>query len=210
MTRLLIPLTGHLARAVSWWPLGVAIPLAVLAQAPVLATEPSLRAVLTGLWLAAGVLGAGAGFALPDLMAATVVTPVPRWVRQWLRIGLVLAPAVLIWAVLHAVVRWAVAPEVTWPGGFMILQAAVCGLLPMAAAAIGARHRGTATGALLGPAAQGLVLVVTLFFAERSSPWSMPSADGWTTAHRVWPVALIVVVLSLLLANREAAGPHGA
>lgn len=206
-----MPLIPHLARAVSWWPLGAAILLAVLAQVPAVASaEPSSWAVLTGLWLAAGVLGAGAGFALPDPMASTVVTPVSRWIRQWLRAGLVLLPAVLFWTLLYVVVRRAVAPVVTWPDGFVVLQAAVCGLLPVAAAAFGARYRDTATGALLGPVTQGVALVVTLFFTEPNSPWSLPAADGWTTAQRVWPLALLLVVLSLLLANREAAGPRGA
>ncbi|MEU8655968.1 hypothetical protein [Actinoplanes philippinensis] len=205
--RLLIP---HLARAVSWWPFGAAVALAVLAQVSVLADEPLDWAVLSGLWLAAGALGAGAGFALPDLMGSTVITPVPRWMRQWLRTGLVLLPAVLVWALIYVGVRETVKPELTWPAGFVILQAAVCGLLPIAAAAVGARHRNTAAGALAGPAVQGVLLVGSLFFTEQESPWAMPGPAGWTAAQHGWPVALVLALVILLLANRESTSPASA
>ncbi|MFC4066039.1 hypothetical protein ACFO0C_13960 [Actinoplanes subglobosus] len=207
MVLLLVP---RLARAVSWWPLGAAIALAVLAQVSVLAAEPLDWAVLSGLWLAAGVLGAGAGFALPDPMASTVITPVSRWVRQWLRAGLALVPAVLVWALIYVGVREAVRPEIVWPEGFVILQAAVCGLLPMAGAAVGARYRDTTTGAVVGPAVQGMLLVGSLFFSERASPWVMPGPEGWAVAQQVWPIALVLVLITFLLASRETKSPAGA
>ncbi|MFC7528965.1 hypothetical protein [Actinoplanes sp. GCM10030250] len=215
MSWLLVP---HLVRAVPWWPLVGAVSLAILAQLPLLAEEPSGRAVLTGLWLAAGVLGAAAAFALPDGMASTVITPVPRWVRQWLRTGLVVLPAGVVWALLYMAARHIAGPEAVGDGlvagagigagavggaGFVVLQAAVCGLLPVAVAAIGARYRDTASGALFGPVAQGMVLVGSLFFSDRASPWSVPGAGEWTTAHRVWPVALVLVLGTLLWGNRE-------
>lgn len=200
MSRLLIP---HLARAVPWWPLAAAVPLAILAQVRVLADDPPALAVLAGLWLAAGVLGAGAGFALPDLMASTVVTPVPRWVRQWLRTTLVLAPAAAVWASLYLAVRRAAAPELTWPDGIVVVQSAVCGLLPLAAAAVGSRFRDTATGALLGPLVQGVALVASLTVPAKSSPWSSPTSGEWSAAQGAWPAALVLVLLTLSLANRE-------
>jgi uncharacterized integral membrane protein len=205
-TRLLIP---HLVRAVPWWPFGAAVLLAVLAQMSVLAENPLDWAVLSGLWLAAGALGAGAGFALPDAMGSTAITPVSRWVRQWLRAALVLLPAVAVWALLYIGVRQAVASHITWPAGLVILQAAVCGLLPVAAAAVGARYRETTTGALVGPAAQGVLLVGSLFFTQQASPWLMPGPTGWTAAQQVWPIALALLLITLLLANRESTGPAG-
>ncbi|MEU4156217.1 hypothetical protein [Actinoplanes sp. NPDC026670] len=202
--RLLIP---HLLRAVPWWPLGAAALLAVLVQVSALAEKPLGWAVLAGLWVAAGALGAGAGFALPDPMGSTVITPVPRWVRQWLRAGLVLLPAVLVWVLIYVGVQAAVAPEITWPAGFVILQAAVCGLVPVAGAAVGARCRDTTTGALAGPGVQGVLLVGSLFFTEKASPWSMPGPDGWTVAQQAWPVGLALVSVTLVLANRESTSP---
>jgi hypothetical protein len=196
MSRLLVP---HLVAAASWWPLLAAVPLAALAQFAVLLDEPPERAVLTGLWLAAGVLGAGAAFALPDAMASTVITPVPRWVRQWLRTGLAVTPAGLIWISLYLLAERASGVDLT---GFVALQAAVCGLLPVAVTAVATRRRDSPSGALPGPVAQGVVLVGTLFLPDRSSPWSVPSGE-WTAVQRAWPVALALVLVTLLLANRE-------
>jgi hypothetical protein len=200
MTRLLLP---HLARAVPWPPLAAAALLAVAAQFPVLLDRPSAPAVLFGLRIAAAALGAAAGFALPDLMASTVVTPLARWRRQWLRLAVVLPPAVLLWTGLYLTVRGLVPPELTGPGGYVILQAAVCGLAPVAFAAAGARYRDTAPAALVGPVAQGVALVVTLFFRERSSPWQVPIDSRWTAAQRVWPAALVLLLAVLMAANRE-------
>ncbi|MBO3742002.1 hypothetical protein [Actinoplanes flavus] len=207
MTR---PLTLHLIRAVPWWPFAAAVALAVVAQLPVFLAEPPPTMIVIGLRLAAAVLGAAAGFALPDLMASTVISPTPRWRRQWLRLMVLLVPSVLVWTLLYLAVRDAAGPVATWPHGFVILQAAVCGLLPVAAAAVGARYRDEATGALSGPAVQGGVLVVSLFFTDRNSPWAVPAGDDWTTAQRCWPVALALVLVTLLAANRERPGSRPA
>lgn len=177
--------------------------LAILAQVPAIQEEPEPGPTVIGLRLAAAVLGVAAGFALPDLMAATVVTPVARWRRQWLRLAILLVPAVLVWVLIYAGVRIAVGPAVTWPAGFVILQAAVCGLVPVAAAAVGARYRAEASGALAGPTVQGVAMVVTLFFTDRSSPWLVPDSEVWSTAQRCWPFALLLVVATLLFGNRE-------
>ncbi|KUL26484.1 hypothetical protein [Actinoplanes awajinensis] len=200
MTRLLLP---HLARAVPWPPFVAAAVLAVVVQFPVLREDPSPAVVLFGLRFAAAVLGAAAGFALPDLMASTVVTPVPRWRRQWLRLGLLLFPAVLLWAGLHGAVGRLAGPEVTWSHGLVILQAAVCGLVSVTFAAVGARYRNTSGSALLGPAAQGIALVVSLFFTGDHSPWRVPAPGGWTAPQQVWPVAFVLLLAVLLTANRE-------
>ncbi|GAA2680615.1 hypothetical protein [Actinoplanes palleronii] len=201
MTRLLLP---HLARAVPWSPFAAAVLLAAVAQLPtLLRDDPAPTSVLFGLRIAAAALGAAAGFALPDLMASTVITPAPRWRRQWLRIALPLLPAVVLWAGLYLVVRGLVRPEMVWPDGFVVLQATVCGLLPVAFAALGARYRDTAVAALTGPVTQGVVLVGSLFLSDRSSPWTVPAAAGWTVAQRAWPVAFVLLLAVLLTANRE-------
>ncbi|MEV0896939.1 hypothetical protein [Actinoplanes sp. NPDC049802] len=207
MTR---PLTLHLIRAVPWLPLAAAVVLAIVAQLPVFLASPTPTMIVTGLRLAAAVLGAAVGFALPDLMASTVISPMPRWRRQWLRLMLLLVPSVLVWALLYLAVRNVLGSAATWPHGFVILQAAVCGLLPIAAAAVGARYRDEATGALLGPTVQGAVLVVSLFFTERSSPWPVPTGDDWTTAQRCWPAVLALALVTLLIANRELPGSRPA
>nr|GID90161.1 hypothetical protein Ade03nite_90850 [Actinoplanes derwentensis] len=186
-----------------WWPFAVAVLLALLVQVPVLQAESQLGMTVIGLRLAAAVLGAAAGFALPDLMAATVITPVARWRRQWLRLAILLVPAMLVWGLIYVGVRSTGGVGETWPAGFVILQAAVCGLLPVAAAAVGARYRPEATGVLFGPTVQGVVLVGTLFFSDQSSPWPIPVSNGWTAAQWCWPFALVLILATLLLANRE-------
>ncbi|GAA4940089.1 hypothetical protein [Actinoplanes utahensis] len=203
------PLLRHLIRSVPWWPFAAAMALALLVQYPVWSSpEPQSGTALFGLRLAAAVLGAAAGFALPDLMASTVVTPIARWRVQWLRLAVLLVPSALAWVVLHAVVRSAGGPAFTWPVDFVILQAAVCGLLPVAAAALGARYRDDPSGALLGPAAQGAAVVVSLFFTDSSSPWPAPVSTGWTPAQQSWPVVLVLVLAVLVVANRERAAPR--
>jgi hypothetical protein len=193
----------HLIRVVPWWTFASAVLLAVVVQIPAFRAEPQLGPVLIGLLLAAATLGAAVGFALPDLMASTVVTPVARWRRQWLRLAVPLVPATLLWAVLYMIVRSTVGPAVTWPDGFVILQAMVCGLLPVAATAMAARYRDDSLGGLAGPVTQGVALIGSLFFAERSSPWPPPTTADWSTAQRCWPVALVLVMIVLLAANRE-------
>jgi hypothetical protein len=200
VTRLL---ASHMARAMPWWTFALAVLLAVVLQFPALRPEPLLLPVLVGLRLAAAVLGAAVGFALPDLMASTVVTPVARWRRQWLRIAVPLVPATLVWAGLYLAVRHTVGSALTWPDGFVILQAAVCGLLPVAAVAAVVRFRDDSLGGLAGPVTQGVALVGTLFFIERSSPWPPPLSAEWATAQWSWPVALLLVLVVLLIANRE-------
>ena len=62
-----------LIHAISWWPLGAAVVLAVLGLLPPLLNEPSAGRALPGLRLAAAALGAAACFALPDPVAAAAV-----------------------------------------------------------------------------------------------------------------------------------------
>lgn len=192
-----------LARAVPWWPLAAATVLAVLSQLPAMLAEPAPGLALPGLRLAAAALGAAVCFALPDLMASTVMAPSPRWVRQWLRVGLTLLPAVAVWALLYLAVVAVSGRPVVGPTGYITLQAAVCGLIPLAAAAVAARYRDDLGAALTGPLVQGVALVGTLFFTGTKSPWPIPPETGWTTAQLCWPPALALSAAVLLLANRE-------
>ncbi|WP_213453333.1 hypothetical protein [Rhizomonospora bruguierae] len=201
--RLGMLLLKPLARAVPWWPLAAAATLAVLGQLPVLFAEPVAGLALPGLRLAAAALGAAACFALPDRMASTVLAPSPRWVRQWLRLALNLIPAVAVWVLLYLAVVAVGGRLVVEPAGYLTLQAAVCGLIPLAAAAVAARYRNNLGAALTGPLVQGVALVGTLFFPGTRSPWPIPPETGWTVAHLCWPPALVVSAAVLLFANRD-------
>lgn len=192
-----------LIQAISWWPLGAAVVLAVLGLLPPLLSEPATGLALPGLRLAAAALGAAVCFALPDRMASTVMTPSPRWLRQWLRLALVTLPAGAVWALL---LLWMIAAgdQVVEHSRFLMLQAAVCGLLPVAAAAVAVRRRDTMTAALAGPTTQGIALVGTLFFTGARSPWPIPTTPTWSTAQCSWLPALALTAATLLIANREA------
>ncbi|MFE9658307.1 hypothetical protein [Micromonospora sp. NPDC006431] len=201
--RLGILLARPLARAVPWWPLAAAAALAVLSQLPALLAEPAPGLALPGLRVAAAALGAAVCFALPDRMASTVMAPSPRWVRQWLRMALNLMPAAAVWALLYLAVVAVSGRLVVGPAGYLTLQAAVCGMIPLAAAAVAARYRDDLDAALTGPLVQGIALVGTLFFTGAKSPWPIPSETGWTAAQLCWPPALALSAAVLLLANRE-------
>ena len=190
-------------QAISWWPFGAAVVLAVLGLLPPLLSEAAAGWALPGLRLAAAALGAAACFALPDRMASTVMTPFPRWLRQWLRLALVLLPAGAVWALLLLGVHAARGGRAIGPPGFVLLQAAVCGLLPVAAAAVAVRREATVAAALAGPATQGVALVGTLFFAGTGSPWPVPATPAWSGPQRSWLPALALTAAVLLLANRE-------
>ncbi len=196
-------LTRPLARAVPWWPLAAAAALAVLSQLPALLAEPTPGLALPGLRLAAAALGAAVCFALPDRMASTVMAPSPRWIRQWLRVALVLLPATTVWVLLYLAIVAVNGQIVVGPIGPVTMQAAVCGLIPLAAAAVAARYRDDLGAASAGPLVQGVALVGTLFFTGTKSPWPIPQETGWTNAQLCWPPALALSAAVLLLANRE-------
>ncbi|WP_204034329.1 hypothetical protein [Micromonospora qiuiae] len=183
--------------------MAVAAALAVLSQLPVLLAEPAPGLAQPGLRLAAAALGAAVCFALPDRMASTVLAPSPRWVRQWLRVALNMMPAAALWALLYLAVVAVGGRLVVGPAGYLTLQAAVCGLIPVAAAAVAARYRDDLGAALAGPLVLGVALVGTLFFTGTRSPWPIPSEPEWTAAQLCWPSALALSAVALLLANRE-------
>ncbi|GAA5178598.1 hypothetical protein GCM10023322_06140 [Rugosimonospora acidiphila] len=201
--RLGLLLVRPLARAVPWWPLAAAAALAALSQLPALLAEPAPGLALPGLRLAAAGLGAAVCFAMPDRMASTVMAPSPRWLRQWLRVALTLLPAAVVWALLYRAVVAVGGRLVAGPAGYLTLQAAVCGLTPLAAAAVAARYRDELSAALTGPLVAGVALVGTLFFTGTRSPWPIPAQPGWTVAQLCWPVALAVNAAVLLFANRD-------
>lgn len=94
-------LLGPLARAIDWKPVLVTAVLSLgmaAAAMPGAVVEPGSAAVT--LRMAGVLLGAAAGFALVDVAAvATTVSPVPRWLRQWIRTLLVMGAAAAAWAV---------------------------------------------------------------------------------------------------------------
>ncbi len=167
---------------------------------PALLGAAAPAAPVWGLRIAAVLLGAGASFAMVDLMAPLTITPTPRWVRQWLRFTIVVIPAALVWAVLCLL---AVGTTPGLPVRDLVGEALVCALSGLAGAAVASRVGTSRTTALAGPAVQGLLVVASLFLTGRWSPWPLPGAPGWAVVHAGWWTAVPVLVAVLLAANRE-------
>lgn len=196
---LLRPLT----LAIPWGPLALAAALATLILLPALLDDPAPYAALLELRLAAVLLGAGASFAMTDRMAPTVVPATPRWLRQWLRLVIVVVPATLAWLALHSIAVVVLGADATAPAGDLAVEALVCGFTGVAGSAVAARYRHTSTGALAGPMTQFTLVAVTFFVDKQSSPWLPPGSSNWSTVHRYWLLGLPIIGLTLLLVNRD-------
>jgi len=191
-----------LIRAVPWRPPAVAAVMSGLAVLPALLDDPAPGVGLWGLRAAAMLFGAAASFAMVDRMAPLTVAPTPRWLRQWLRLTVVLVPAAAGWLVLYALVRGALGAAIG-PAGSVVVQAAVCGLTGLAGAAVAARYRHTSTAALAGPGTQAVLVAASLFLSGRYSPWSVPGEPSWTLVRPYWLAAMPIIVVVLFLANRD-------
>jgi hypothetical protein len=193
-----------LVRAVPWVPMVAAAGLALAANLPAWLGGSAPGAQVWGLRIAALSLGAAASFAMVDAMAPLTVTATPRWVRQWLRFTLVAVPAVAVWGVLCLLaVGTMPAGAPGLPVGDLVGEALACFLCGPAAAAVAARVGHTTTTALTGPAAQGLLVVGTLFLRGDRSPWPLPGQPSWPDVHIGWWAAVPAFALVLSAANRE-------
>ena len=216
-------LVGPLARIVPWVPAVTAAALALLALLPAVLGAPAPDTQVWGLRIAAVLLGAGASFAMVDMMIPLTVTPTPRWLRQWLRFVIALAPAAGFWWGLCLLAAASMPGD--GPGGVALalpvadlaVEAAVCGLVGVAGAAVAARSGHNRTTGLAGAAIQALLLAMSLVLSGGWSPWQLPPAGTWDQVHRYWSMALLVCAAVLLAANRDewpptlrrAGGPPG-
>lgn len=197
-----------LVRIVPWVPAATATALALLALLPAVLGGPAPDTQVWGLRIAAVLLGAGASFAMVDLLIPLAVTPTPRWLRQWLRFAIALVPAAAAWWGLYLLAAAsmpaaAARPGTGLPGVDLVVEAAVCWLAGVAGAAVAARSRQQRTTALAGPATQALLLAMSLLLSGAWSPWPMPGAGSWDQAHRYWSMAFLACVVVLLAANLD-------
>ncbi|MEV4705651.1 hypothetical protein [Actinoplanes sp. NPDC049316] len=195
-------LAAPVIRIVPWVPVAAATVVSVLTLLPALTGAPAPASQIWGVRIAAVVLGAGASFALVDPMAPLSVTPTPRWLRQWLRVAVVLVPITAVWAGLYLAAA-ASLDSARLPSRDLTVEAAVCGLTGLAGAAVAARSGHSLTLAVAGPAAQGGLMVATLFLPAGFSAWPLPDSPQWERVHDWWLPMLPVLVVSLVLANRE-------
>ncbi|WP_370944116.1 hypothetical protein AB5J62_34095 [Amycolatopsis sp. cg5] len=181
-----------IGRAMDWTPLAVAVP-AMIALAVAAGIEPV--SVAATIRLGALLLGAAAGFALVD--PVPVVTPVPRWVRQWLRTLLAFVAAAAAWCAMFAVFASRAAPGAGF-GGYA-LEAAVCLSAGLACTAVVVLRRADRVAGAVG-AAVLLALAASTFFYE-GRVWPLPEEPDWSAVHQGWLVALPIPVLVLTMAN---------
>jgi hypothetical protein len=190
------------ARMVPWAPAAVAAALSLLAYLPAAVGAAAPASQVWALRIAGFLLGAAACFALIEPFAPVWATPTPRWLRQWLRTGVALVPAVAVWLALFVLAAHSV-PANDLPFADLAAEASVCGLTGMAGAAVAARRGHSLTAALAGPAAQGGLITATLFLTGDHSPWLLPAAAAPAAIHDWWSAAVPIPVLILGMANLE-------
>jgi len=191
-------LTVPVVRTIPWAPVATAMLLSTLAFLPAVAGAAAPASQVWALRIAAFLLGASASFALVESLVPVATTPTPRWLRQWLRTVIALAPVGAVWPALFALAAHTV-PGPGLPLAGPATEGAACALTGVAGAAVAARRGGSRTTALAGPAAQATFNPVTLLRTGARSPWALPT----TGAHLWWIVAAPVPLLVLAAANLE-------
>ncbi|MEU7890885.1 hypothetical protein AB0B54_35755 [Microbispora bryophytorum] len=211
MIRTALILVRPLLRAVDWAPLA----WTWLASAAVIVTAALTRGAVVSCdavvlsRLSAGAMGATAGFALVDPMAyGTLATPVPRWLRMWLRTALAAGAALTAWGTTLSLIVVFLPQGSPLLAGDLALEAAACVLtgLSGAAVAVRLRPRHGRSAALAGAAAQFGLLTVTLFLTAELWLWPLQDDPQWPVAHRLWLALLPLPVACLLLANANPVG----
>ncbi|MFI7028484.1 hypothetical protein ACIBK1_07230 [Microbispora rosea] len=211
MIRTALILVRPLLRAVDWAPLAwtwLASAAVIVAAALTRGAVVSCDAVVLSR-LSAGAMGATAGFALVDPLAyGTLATPVPRWLRMWLRTALAAGAALAAWGTTLALIVVFLPQGSPLLAGDLALEAAACVLtgLSGAAVAVRLRPRHGRSAALAGAAAQFGLLAVTLFLTAELWLWPLQDDPQWPVAHRLWLFLLPLPVACLLSANANPVG----
>ncbi|MFI6597450.1 hypothetical protein ACIBHX_14445 [Nonomuraea sp. NPDC050536] len=202
---LVIQLIRPVARAIDWIPLAVTGMLAVV-MASVMEAGSALGVgtAFTLLRMMGVMLGAAAGFAVIDEMTvSTGATPVPRWLRQWLRCGLGGLTTGLMWGIACAiaVARLPEGGQLKVAG--MAAEAAVCIAIGLLTASIAGRmHQGKAAAlAAMG----GLLVIVSVSLVLRGPywPWLYPEEENWEIVHHGWLAMLPPILAALGWASRD-------
>ncbi|RJL35522.1 hypothetical protein [Bailinhaonella thermotolerans] len=202
---LVMQLIRPIVRAIDWIPLAVAGTLAVMMASLVEAGSAlSVGTAFTLLRMMGVMLGAAAGFAVIDEMAAsTGAAPVSRRLLQWLRCGLGGLTAGLSWGTACAIAAARLPQGGQLKVAGMAAEAAVCvaiGLLTASAA--GRAHHGRAA-ALAGMGGLLVIASVSLVLRGPYWPWLYPDEENWEVVHYGWLAVLPLVLAALHRANRD-------
>jgi hypothetical protein len=204
-----ISLLRALGRAIDWTPLGVAaVVTALLALVVDVGAANGLELALLLARMSGLMLGAAAAFALVDAMtASTGPTPVPRWLRQWMRTLLAFTVAAAHWAAVASVLALRLPAGIRLPLAGAAVEAAVCVMVGLAGAAVAVRRNQGRQAGLAGAITQLVLGAGTLFFG--AGPWPAAGDPDWEVVHRGWAATLPVLALCLLMANRDLRGRPG-
>ncbi len=197
------------ARSLPWIPFaaGWALGLAVAAVPALFSTDLPAE-VLVNLLRVAALCGAvGTAFVLDDPARHTTgVPPVPRPLRQALRVAVVLPVCAVWWAAVLALVRAGAAPE-EWaalPPGALTVEAGVFTASALALAAATVRFSATL---MPGPAVAGAVLALPITAGVLLPPhltlFVPPGDPRWDDAHVLWAVCLVAALTGWLLCGPE-------
>ncbi len=187
----------------SGWGVGL-----VMAAVPVLFSMELSAPVLVNVVRAVALCGAvGMAFVLDDPARHTTgVSPVPRPLRQALRVAVVWAVGAAWWAAVLAVIRVGVEPA-RWsalPSGAVTVEAGA--LFGLALALAGAVVRFSETR-LPGPAVAGAVLALPIaagaLLPPRFALFVPPGDPRWANSHLLWAGVLIT-----MFATWMACGPE--
>ncbi|MET9845288.1 ABC transporter [Streptomyces ossamyceticus] len=197
------------ARSLPWrplaggWALGV-----VVAAVPALFALEFPQAVLANVVRAAALCGAvGMAFALDDPARHTTgVVPVPRPLRQTLRVAVVGLVGTVGWAAVLGVV-WAGADAERWaalPAGALTVEAAALSGLALALAGTAVRFSAVR---LPGPAVAAALPVfpvaAVVFLPDEHALFVPPGDPRWADAHTLW-----AGILAATLVVWAACGPE--
>lgn len=197
--RLSLRLLRPTSRAADWTAL-----LAACAMTVGLASiaSPAGDVMLLVLRMAGVLLGAAAAFILIDPMArSTLATPVHRWLRLWLRVGMALVPAMTAWGLTFAVSAWRTTVDLPLAG--LALEALVCATVAITATAFAIRWLDGKIAALAGLATQVALIAISLIGPADFSPWPQPDSPQWTATHRFWLAGLVLSLLALAGASTD-------
>ncbi|MEU3896474.1 ABC transporter [Streptomyces sp. NPDC045251] len=206
MTRILVV---PVWRTLPWPALSAAGALGLLAAATPALTgaEPAPWQTLILLRGVALIGALGLAFLLDDpARHLTTPVPVPRPLRQALRVALVVPLAALWWTAVLLIAPSASRP----PAGDITLEAAAVGVLALAAAATAIR--------LTDEARPGPAVVAALLLAAVAAPllapegWALfvPAEDPrWPEAHDRWAALLAAVAVAWAVCGPEPVGRRG-
>ncbi|MFI0418983.1 hypothetical protein [Spongiactinospora sp. 9N601] len=193
-------------RAINWVPLAGAIVALSLVGASVYGFIDGLRPsdALTLQRGSALVLGATAPFCLVDRMAPSVsALPVPRWVRQWLRLTLSVLIVAVVWGTLLLWGRIRLGSSAVLPASGLGVEALAIVLVGFLGTALALRTNSAFQAGIAGIASELFLIGATAFLRGGWHPWPVPGSEYWNQVHIGWLAMACALLFALVFLNRD-------